>query len=93
MLCYIGSETLGIPAITGVVSHFVVHMLAEAQLFGVNSDFDHVLFNFLNDGDDDQSSPAATDKSDDKKSPTEEAECRQRGTADHEPAQEYSKDK
>jgi len=29
-------------------------MLAEAQLFGVNSDFDHVLFNFLNDGDDDQ---------------------------------------
>ena len=51
------------------------------------------LLEFLNDGDDDQSSPAANDKSDEKKSSTEEAECRQRGTADHEPAQEYSKDK
>lgn len=40
---YIGCKTFGIPAVTGVMGHFVVHVLPESELARVDANLDHVL--------------------------------------------------
>lgn len=36
----IGTLDLSVPAVSSVMGHFVLHMLAEAKTCGVDSDFD-----------------------------------------------------
>ena len=39
----VGREQLGVPAVAGVVSHLVVHVLPESKLLRVHAHLDHVL--------------------------------------------------
>lgn len=40
---YVGGKAFGVPAVAGVMGHFIIHVLAESQFLGIDAHFDHVL--------------------------------------------------